>query len=234
MKTAGIYGLLNAVNGKWYIGQTRDMKHRKRDHLSYLVRGANPNEHLQAAFHKYGESSFSFHVLELVSDDMLDLRERTWIARYKSMDRRFGYNKESGGNRHKERSEETLRKLSISLTGRRLTKECRVKIGVKSKERNAGAILRRYCGGRKGLHNTEEHNRKISNALTGRRLSEEHCRNLSESHKNPSDEIRRGISERNRARGSPSTETRLKLREAMLLYYARKHDSKTEIETTTP
>jgi len=73
-------------------------------------------------------------------------------------------------------------------------------------------------GGNYNLRNlvrTPEHCRKISESLTGKKLSAEHRKTLSESHKNPSDEIR----EKNRLghigkKHPHSEETKLKISKA--------------------
>jgi len=63
MTQAGIYGIKNTANGKWYVGQTIDLNKRRGDHFTALRGGYNKNSHLQSAFVKYGESCFEFHVI---------------------------------------------------------------------------------------------------------------------------------------------------------------------------
>lgn len=68
MKTkSGVYQILNTVNGKRYVGSTANLKKRQWSHWVNLRQGIN-SPYLQNAWDKYGEKSFSFKVLEYVSN----------------------------------------------------------------------------------------------------------------------------------------------------------------------
>ena len=86
----------NTINGKKYIGQTKDIKHRWMHHKCDLNAKCHPNRHLQGAWNKYGEDSFKFSVLEETSLERLNERERYWITFYDSVN--TGYNFDYGGN----------------------------------------------------------------------------------------------------------------------------------------
>jgi len=118
MKKCGIYGIRNMANGKWYIGQSVDVERRKRFHISYCLRGAHCNVHLQSSFNKYGVDNFEFRILEETEAGLLDIQERLWIKHYKSDNRQFGYNLDGGGNIYKHISEETRKKMSDIKKGR--------------------------------------------------------------------------------------------------------------------
>ena len=60
--------LVNKVNGKRYIGSSRNFLRRKSEHISRLRRGVHINAKLQAAWNKYGEASFEFVVAFSVLD----------------------------------------------------------------------------------------------------------------------------------------------------------------------
>jgi len=115
----GIYGFRNSINGKWYIGQSVNIKERIRAHKAALNSSYHNNEHFLRAWKKYGESSFDVLILEECNQDMLDKRETAWIGYYKSNIREFGYNLLSGGGNLKRHSDESKRKLSIKLKGRK-------------------------------------------------------------------------------------------------------------------
>lgn len=76
----GIYRILNIINNKIYIGSTFNLKKRKKRHLSDLKRNVHPNNHLQAAFNKYGVDNFKLEVIELVPrlecESKLDFKKR--------------------------------------------------------------------------------------------------------------------------------------------------------------
>ena len=190
MKTCGIYGFRNMVNGKWSIGQSGDIKRRKAVHFSCLRRGIHYNQHLQAAFKKYGEANFEFRIIEEVSEALLDFYERTWIAHYKSDQPEFGYNLESGGHLYKHHSAETRLKISAAEQGKRNSAEHRRKISVALKGRPLSdamyAGLKKWREANKGKPLSDaqlEHLKKIGNANKGRILSVEHRKKISEANK---------------------------------------------------
>jgi len=112
-----IYKIENLINGKVYIGQTRQgLQQRKREHLSRLQ--ANERQHkLYQAMRKHGVENFKFSKLASVPNESdLDAVEEEIISQYNSFNR--GYNATPGGGSV---SEETRRKLSKSFKGRKIT-----------------------------------------------------------------------------------------------------------------
>lgn len=79
INSPGIYLIINLVNGKIYVGQTKNIKSRVMSHISQLLRGAHPNQHLQGAFNKYGVDNFYPYVAEYCSLELLTEREQYWI-----------------------------------------------------------------------------------------------------------------------------------------------------------
>ena len=75
----GIYAIINKVNGHIYVGQSKDLLHRKRDHFRALERNCHFNPHLQSAFNFYGKQSFEFYVIELAKICELNEKEQHWI-----------------------------------------------------------------------------------------------------------------------------------------------------------
>lgn len=88
----GVYKIVNKANGKVYIGSSRDLKKRFRSHKSMLKCGTHYNIHLQRAFEKYGEKSFSFKVVEYTNEEQRWEREQQLIDKYKACDGERGYN----------------------------------------------------------------------------------------------------------------------------------------------
>lgn len=106
-----IYKIENLVNGKVYIGQTKqNFERRLKDHLWMLRNGKHDNKHLQNAWNKYGSNNFGFSVVEKCDIEKLDEAERFWIAYYKAL--KGVYNLESGGTKNKEIHESTRSKMS--------------------------------------------------------------------------------------------------------------------------
>lgn len=89
----GIYELYNTLNGKRYIGQSTNLKNRKRmwEH-SYYKNILIENDLQDRKFKDYIE----FKVLEFCTKDLLNERERYYIKLYNTM-APDGYNQQSGG-----------------------------------------------------------------------------------------------------------------------------------------
>lgn len=77
LRSCGVYAIVNLVNGKLYIGSTsHSFAKRFRNHRHDLARGAHHCVPLQRAWIKYGETAFSFVPLEVLSPDLVLLREQ--------------------------------------------------------------------------------------------------------------------------------------------------------------
>jgi group I intron endonuclease len=80
----GVYKITNTVDGKVYIGSTTtNADYRWSTHRSALRTGKHYNRHLQNAWNKYGESAFTFEVVEEgVTKEEIRNKERSWIQRF--------------------------------------------------------------------------------------------------------------------------------------------------------
>lgn len=169
IKISGIYIILNIDTQKAYIGQSNNVKYRWRKHKYELKSNIHFNSYLQNAYNKYGIDSFEFKILEECDQDIIDEREQYYIDLYKSLNRNFGYNLDSGGNHNKKHSKETIEKISRSNLGKKRSLETR--------ERNRQANL--------GKKLTEEHKRKLSEnngkSMLSKKFTEETKRKMSES-----------------------------------------------------
>lgn len=96
IETGLIYKYTNLINGKIYIGQTKQaLKNRHKDHLNQL----QDNTYFHRALLKYGENNFSLEVIEdNIPYHKLDEREKYWISYYDSFyTKGKGYNLTEGG-----------------------------------------------------------------------------------------------------------------------------------------
>jgi hypothetical protein len=89
-----LYKITNTVNGKMYIGVTKDPEKRKKQHFhSYPTKGKNyPIRH---ALKKYGRDNFSFEIICIGSEDYIYDLEKKAIIAYGTI--RKGYNVAAGG-----------------------------------------------------------------------------------------------------------------------------------------
>jgi group I intron endonuclease len=75
-----IYKIINTVTGYCYIGCSKNIKNRWREHKRHLQQGRHHNVHLQRAWDKYQEESFTWEIiLECDSENMMFLEEKQLI-----------------------------------------------------------------------------------------------------------------------------------------------------------
>lgn len=127
-KTNVIYKM-TFPNGKVYIGQTNQLlKTRLSRHCSEAnnIKSKTYNTIKSNAIRKYME--FKLEILHQADINCLDTLEQIYIAKYKSTNREFGYNLDSGGNSNKKLSEETKRKIGKANSGVKISEETRQKL----------------------------------------------------------------------------------------------------------
>jgi group I intron endonuclease len=223
-----IYLAKNLLDGKCYVGQTKDFNERVRGHLYEALKGKGYKFH--AAIRKHGKENFTFEAIEECEDEVANERERVWIERFDSFKR--GYNLTSGGD-HFEFSDETIQKIKdansnlsdeqryirgSAFRGKHLSEEHKQKL----REANKGKIppcyeetRRKRSKSMKGKNTgpkSEEHRKKLSEAHCGKKLSDEHKEKLR--NKPVSEETRQKLSEAGKGR-IVSEETRRKKSESM-------------------
>lgn len=95
LKKAGIYCIKNLINNKVYIGKSINIYERIRQHINLLNKESlDENRYLIRSWNKYGRDNFQYIVLEYLEIDETILKERElyWMEKFKSLNRRFGYN----------------------------------------------------------------------------------------------------------------------------------------------
>jgi group I intron endonuclease len=60
----GIYSITNKITGNVYVGSSKNIEQRFRNHKSALNRGVHANSYLLRAWNKYGADNFIFAVVE--------------------------------------------------------------------------------------------------------------------------------------------------------------------------
>lgn len=154
-----IYAIECATNKLVYVGSTRQVAARWRDHKATLRAGTHHNRHLQHAWEKYGEEAFEFRVLEEVPDEELMDAELRWIREY--MGRLFNVDIEPRATPARFMSEETRERMRASK--RNLSPETRAKMSESAKRRG---VLRKATDTAaekaRGKPRSEEVKRKIS------------------------------------------------------------------------
>lgn len=174
---SGIYTIKNIINGKIYIGSAVNIEKRLYAH-KWALQGSNHcNIHLQRAWDKYGESSFSFEKYLICEKKNLIFYEQLTIDA--SIVR---YGRENIYN---------LCLTAGSTLGRKHSEATKIKIGLTSKGRWTGRhhteeTKRKMSKAQKGRIITPEARKKISKARMGIKLpsfTEEHKRKIGEATK---------------------------------------------------
>lgn len=80
---SGIYKITNTINGKFYIGSSKDLIRRKKDHFRLLRKGINHSTLLQRAVSKYGLENFIFEIIVECSEDLLFTIEQKLVDELK-------------------------------------------------------------------------------------------------------------------------------------------------------
>ena len=94
----GIYKITNKITGECYIGQSKDIENRFKEHIHHkktIVGGA---------IHKYGAENFTFEILEECDEnniELIDKLEDYYILKFKANVPGFGYNQIRGGQHNK-------------------------------------------------------------------------------------------------------------------------------------
>lgn len=145
--TTGIYKITNKINGKIYIGCSKEIETRWKAH----IKGRGDRKHLiHHAIVKYGVEQFTFEILIQCPNICFDYWEKYYIAKYDCMTPN-GYNLSGGGRYNVIVSEDTRKAITNALMGHKHSEDTKRKIGENSKK----------------LKHTEETKKLIADALTG-------------------------------------------------------------------
>ena len=104
-KIIGIYKITNQINGKAYVGLSKNCLKRWSDHYSKSYNSKKKDDldkPLYKAMRKYGRENFSFEIIEECDLDKLREREVYWISYFDTY--KNGYNATAGGDSPSENS----------------------------------------------------------------------------------------------------------------------------------
>lgn len=92
LSVCGVYKIKNKINGKVYIGSSRNIYKRWKEHIRHLQHKKHHSIYLQRSWDKYGSENFIFSILERVcSNDILLDKEQFWIDNFLSFGSKYIY-----------------------------------------------------------------------------------------------------------------------------------------------
>lgn len=91
----GIYKITNLLTGQTYIGQSKDISNRYKEHLYHR------DSYIDQVIDETGDEYFACELLEECKEEDLDAREDYYIRQYHSNENGFGYNIIRGGQHNK-------------------------------------------------------------------------------------------------------------------------------------
>ncbi len=176
---SGVYEIVNLVNGKKYIGSSKNIYKRFCQHKKALIENKHHSIVLQRAWNKYGESSFAFNVILFCSVENNLCKEQEIIDELRP---EYNVSKSTTspmlGRNH---SQETILKMKLAHTGIFASFETRKKLSeINSKKKVSDETKRKISEAHKGLKPSKETKEKMSishmgNTVNlGRKLTKEH------------------------------------------------------------
>ena len=221
----GIYRIYHKESGRNYVGKSVNIRKRAQAHFAPKDTGC----YISKSIRKYGKDAFALEVLELCSEDNLEIREAHWIAALDCM-APHGYNL-TPGDSHSRHTVETRRKISKAHQGQQKSEEHRLNLSKAQKGKRLSAeqcqkMSEMFSGKGNpfyGKKHTVETRQKIAQHNKKRVISEETRRKLSMSRKGKKRpaETRRKISEAKLGEKNPfygkehTAETRQKMSNAL-------------------
>jgi group I intron endonuclease len=185
MRYKAVYKISFKGTNRFYIGSTSNTQERRGEHLRLLRRKEHANPIVQNVFDKYGEQSFIFEIIEQLPEnfngDDIKKAEQKWLdLYYDNQNLCMNILSEATSSKGRKVSEETKRKISFALKGRKIHPNtlARLKDRTKNPFAKSGKDHPAY-----GIPMPEHVKAILRNAVVGRPRSEEHRKNLGKAHK---------------------------------------------------
>lgn len=161
--SCGVYAIQNTVNGKVYVGSSKNIEVRWRNHRHQLNANRHHSRYLQRVWNLDGADAFIFKILIICSKENLILYERIGLSAWKHAN--YNVSQVCGTRLGVPQSEETRKKIGEAV--RNMSDETRRKMGQ----------------AHVGLRHSEESKLKMSEIGKARVIPEETRQRMSESSK---------------------------------------------------
>lgn len=167
---------LTFPNSKIYIGQSRHFRSRMNAYKSKSLNKKSNTYNLPIgrAIRKYGWDNVQKEIILSCLTKDVDYFESYLIKLWKTQDKKFGYNCESGGNKYKTHSTETKEKMSKVKIGRIFSSEHRdnIALAIRNGYKDGTRPKPQPMLGRTGKNNPKSQPVCQVDALTGSILKE--------------------------------------------------------------
>lgn len=186
---SGVYSIKNNITNLEYIGSSKNIEKRWKEHLWMLESRKHHSKKLQNAWNKHGKDNFTFSIIEECELELLLETEQFWIDKKQAYKRKFGYNicEKANSVIGKKHSEETIKKIRRAKLGDLNPnwngKSCYSETREKKRQQNLGEKNPFY-----GKKHSEKTREKISfshkgekNYLYGKKLKESHRKKMTKS-----------------------------------------------------
>ena len=131
-KISCVYKITNTITGDFYIGSSKDIKRRWRQHKSHSTWKKYPNKKLYHDMQKYGLNNFAFEILAEIEADKLKETEQEFIETLKptynqmnakglDVEKRKEYNESDKGKESHRKSSKKYNNQLCSYNGETLT-----------------------------------------------------------------------------------------------------------------
>jgi len=178
-----VYLIRNLINGKVYVGQTKNFAQRKAGHLRLArhPRAVGGERPLYRSMRKHGIGNFTFELLEECEDQFVDEREQYWVVHFDSFNPKKGYNLTNGGQEFSEecihliskRTREAMAKGDPSWKARQREAMKDPEVRRLISERTKAAMQRPEVAEKLDASRDETWRQRISETLMGHVISEE-------------------------------------------------------------
>lgn len=157
-----VYMHVNKINGKRYIGITKQIPEKRWANGTHY----SNNKHFHNAILKYGWDNFEHIILysSLIKEEACKM-EVELIKEYNTTNQEYGYNLDSGGSAP-QHSQETKDKIRKKITGIKRSDQTKEKI-------RKASIGNKNCLGRKASEETREKIRKVKTGIKYKKRTEE-------------------------------------------------------------
>lgn len=132
MKISAVYKITNTITGDFYIGSSKNVKHRLADHKCPSTWKQCPNNPMYQDMKKYGVDKFAFEIIAEVEEEYLKEKEQEFIEKLNPT-----YNSNNANGWDTERYKETKKEYEKSDKGKESRRKASRKYNKSDKHKKA-------------------------------------------------------------------------------------------------